>query len=102
MLISLPGPDRSTRQLAAKENFMKSRLKHIYLLVGQVLNDPGAFGLEERPPKAFESALTKIQSELMKELQEEITDEDFLAVELSQDTDSPVLTGVTLTSFSVR
>jgi hypothetical protein len=38
----------------------------------------------------------------MKELQEEITDEDFLAMELSQDTDSPVLTGVTLTSFSVR
>jgi hypothetical protein len=81
---------------------MNSRLKHIYLLVGRVLNNPRAFGLEERPPRALEAALTKIQSELMKELQAEISEEEFLAAELSQDADSPVLTGVTSTSFTVE
>jgi hypothetical protein len=86
----------------AKENFMNSRLKHIYLLLGRVLNNPRAFGLEERPPKALEDALTKVQSELMKELQEEISEEEFLSTELSQDADRPVLTGVTSTSFSVQ
>lgn len=79
---------------------MNSRLKHIYLLVGRVLNNPRAFGLEERPPKALESALTRIQGELMKELQEEISEEEFLSAELSQDADNPV--GVTSISFAVR
>ena len=81
---------------------MNTRLKHIYLLVGRVLNDPRAFGLEERAPKALECALTKIQSELMKELQEEVSEEDFLMAELSQDADCPVLAGVTSTTFSVQ
>jgi hypothetical protein len=81
---------------------MNSRLKHIYLLVGRVLNNPAAFGLEERPPKALGDALTRIQSELMKELQEEISEAEFLAAELSQDADSPVLMGVTSTLFTVR
>jgi hypothetical protein len=81
---------------------MNSRLKHIYLLVGRVLNDPEAFGLGERPPKALGDALTKIQSELMKELQEEISEENFLAAELSQDADIPVLTGITSTSFALQ
>ena len=81
---------------------MNSRLKHIYLLVGRVLNDPIAFGLGERPPKALGDALTKIQSELMKELQEEISEKSFLAAELSQDADVPLLTGVTSASFTVQ
>ena len=80
---------------------MNSRLKHIYLLVGRVLNNPTAFGLEERPPKALQSALTKIQCELMKELQEEISEADFLVVELSQDSDSPAPAGVTSTCFTL-
>jgi len=81
---------------------MNSRLKHIYLLVGRVLNNPTAFGLEERPPKALADALARIQSELMKELQEEISEAEFLATELSQDADSPVLMGITSTIFTVR
>jgi len=81
---------------------MNSRLKHIYLLVGRVLDDPKAFGLEDRPPKALEAALTKIQTALMKELQEEISEEEFLATELSQDADSPVFMGVTSTSFTLQ
>ena len=81
---------------------MNSRLKHIYLLVGQVLNDPRTFGLEDRPPNALQDALTKIQTELMKELQEEISEEEFLATELSQDADSPVFFGVTSTSFTLQ
>jgi hypothetical protein len=81
---------------------MNSRLKHVYVLVGRVLNNPRAFGLEERPPKALAEALTKIQSELMKELQEEISEEEFLSTELSQDADSPVLRGVTSASFALK
>jgi hypothetical protein len=81
---------------------MNSRLKHIYLLVGRMLNNPSAFGLEERPPKALGDALTKVQTELMKELQEEISEEEFLSAELSQDADGPVLTGVTSTSFTAQ
>ncbi len=81
---------------------MNSRLKHIYLLVGRVLNNPKAFGLEERPPKALQRALTKIQCELMKELQEEISEADFLAVELSQDADNSAPTGVTSISFTLQ
>ena len=81
---------------------MNSRLKHIYLLVGRVLNNPTAFGLEERPPKALQSTLTRIQCELMKELQEEISEADFLAVELSQDSDNSVPTGVTSISFTLQ
>lgn len=81
---------------------MNSRLKHIYLLIGRVLNDPRAFGLGERPPKALEDALTKIQSQLMKELQEEISEDNFLATELSQDADIPVLKGVSSTSFTLE
>jgi hypothetical protein len=69
------------------------------MLVGRVLNNPTAFGLEERPPKALQSALTKIQCELMKELQEEISEADFLAAELSQDSDNSVHRSVTSTSF---
>ena len=81
---------------------MNSRLKHIYLLVGRVLNNPTAFGLAERPPKALQSTLTRIQCELMKELQEEISEADFLAVELSQDSDNSAPTGVTSISFTLQ
>lgn len=81
---------------------MNSRLRHIYLLVGRVLNNPTAFGLEERPPKALQSALTRIQCELMKELQEEISEADFLAVELSQDSDNLAHADVTSTSFILK
>jgi hypothetical protein len=81
---------------------MNSRLKHIYLLVGRVLNNPRAFGLDERPPRALESALTEIQNELMKELEAEMSEDDFLVTELSQDADSPVLTDVTSTSLTLK
>ena len=81
---------------------MNSRLKHIYLLVGRVLNNPQAFGLEQRPPKELQIALTKVQCELMKELQEEISEEDFLVVELLQDSDNLAHADVTSTSFILK
>lgn len=81
---------------------MNTRLKHIYMLVGRVLNHPTAFGLEERPPKALQRALTTIQCELMKELQEEISEVDFLAAELSQDSDNSAPACATSNSFTLQ
>lgn len=78
---------------------MKSRIKVLYLDIGRVLNDPAAFGLEERMPKALADALTRIQSELLEELQAEGLEPDFLAQELSQDAD-PV-PGFTSTSLEL-
>jgi hypothetical protein len=80
---------------------MNRRLKYIYLLVGRVLNNPIAFGLDERPPKALERALAKIHCELIKELREEISEEGFLATELSQDADRPALHAATGTGAAV-
>lgn len=78
---------------------MKNRVKEVYLALGRVLNSPKAFGMGERAPKALEEALSRMQLELMQELREEMSEEDFLAMELSQDADFPA---VTSTSFTVR
>lgn len=66
---------------------MKNRLKEIYVMLGRVLNNPRAFGLNERIPRSLEDALTKLRLELMEELREETPDEEFLETELSQDAD---------------
>lgn len=66
---------------------MKSRLKEIYAMLGRVLNDPRAFGLDEQIPKSLEDALTKLRQELSEELREETPEEEFLETELSQDAD---------------
>ena len=80
---------------------MKSRIKKVYLSLGHILNNPKAFGLEERAPKALADALNSIQQELFKEVKDELTDENMLAAELSQDADQPIL-GVSSTSFALR
>jgi hypothetical protein len=66
---------------------MKDRVKKVYLMLGRVLSNPRAFGLHERPPKALDEALSKMQLDLMHELREELSEEDFLSMELSQDAD---------------
>lgn len=81
---------------------MKDRVKNVYLMLGHILNNPKAFGLEERPPKALDEALSKMQLDLMHELREEMSEEDFLAMELSQDADREAFPAVTATSFSLR
>ena len=81
---------------------MKERVKEVYLLLGRVLNNPGAFGLEERLPKALDEALSKMQLDLMHELKEEMSQESFLAMELSQDADREDFPEVTSTSFTLR
>lgn len=85
---------------AATEEIMKNRIKALYFDVGRVLNNPTAFGLEERMPKALGDALTRIQCELLEELKEEELEPGFLAQELSQDADHPV-PGFTSTSFEL-
>ena len=81
---------------------MKSRIKGFYLCLGNILNNPEAFGLGERPPKTLADTLTRMQSELMEELREEASDEDVLSRELSQDSDGHSFPAVTSTSFRVR
>jgi hypothetical protein len=81
---------------------MKDRIKHVYLTLGHVLNNPRAFGLEERPPKPLLDALSKMQRELMEELREEASEADFLPAELSQDADAPYATAVISTSFTLH
>jgi len=81
---------------------MKSRIKDVYQTIGRVLNNPRAFGLGERSPRALENELTRIRLELMEELREEISEEEFLSTELSQDADRDAFPGVTSTSFSLR
>jgi hypothetical protein len=81
---------------------MKERVKEAYLMLGRVLNNPRAFGLEERLPKALDEALSKMQLDLMHELKEEMSEENFLAMELSQDADHETFPEVTSTSFTLR
>jgi hypothetical protein len=81
---------------------MKSRIKDVYQTIGRVLNNPTAFGLGERAPRALEDELTRTRLELMEELREEMSDEEFLVTELSQDADRHAFPGVTSTSFSLR
>ena len=81
---------------------MKERIKEVYLMLGHILNNPRAFGLEERPPKVLNEALSKMQLELMHELRAEISEEDFLEMELSQDADRETFPEVTSTSFTLK
>ena len=81
---------------------MKDRVKDVYLMLGHILNNPRAFGLEERLPKALNEALSTMQLDLMHELREEMSEEDFLVMELSQDADHEMFPAVTSTSFTVR
>jgi hypothetical protein len=80
---------------------MKNRIKDLYLDIGRVLNNPGAFGLGARMPGALADALTRIQSELMEELREKGLEQDFLVQELSQDADRHAFPGFTSTSFEL-
>lgn len=80
---------------------MKNRLKNLYLEIGRVLNNPQAFGLEERMPKPLIESLTKIQLELLEELRDQGGEEDFLAQELSLDADRHSFRGYTSTSFEL-
>lgn len=81
---------------------MRDRLKEIYLLLGRILNNPRAFGLGDRVPRALDEALSKLRQELMEELREESAGEDFLEAELSQDADRKTFPSETATSFSIR
>lgn len=81
---------------------MKDRVKAVYLSLGQILNNPGAFGFEERVPKKLSDALSGMQRELLEEVKEEMAEDEFLAAELSQDSDHPAFPAVTSTSFSLR
>ena len=81
---------------------MNDRIKEIYLTLGRILNNPRAFGLEERLPKALNEALSRMQLDLLHELQEELSEEDFLAMELSQDCDHEAFPAVTSTTFTLK
>ena len=67
------------------------RIIEVYRALGRVLNDPKAFGLAERAPKALVYELTVSRRKLMEELVEQknlLADDDiFLETELSQDAD---------------
>jgi hypothetical protein len=39
---------------------MKDRIKEVYLMLGHVLNNPKAFGMEERMPKSRKPGKTRI------------------------------------------
>ena len=71
-------------------------------MLGRVLNNPKAFGLEERLPKALDEALSRMQLDLLHELQEELSEEGFLAMELSQDSDHEAFPAVTSTAFTLK
>jgi hypothetical protein len=86
----------------SEEVQMKSRIKNAYLMLGRVLNNPKAFGLEERLPKALDEALSRMQLDLLHELQEELSEEGFLAMELSQDSDHEAFPAVTSTTFTLK
>lgn len=81
---------------------MKSRLKEIYVMLGQVLNNPRSFGLGERIPRSLEDALSKLRLELMEELREDTPEEEFLETELSQDADRQVIRRSKTAVFPLR
>jgi hypothetical protein len=58
--------------------------------------------MEERLPKALDEALSKMQLDLMHELRDEMSEEDFLAMELSQDADREGFPEITSTSFALK
>ena len=81
---------------------MEDRVKNVYLMLGHILNNPRAFSMEERLPKALDEALSKMQLDLMHELRDEMSEEDFLAMELSQDADREGFPEITSTSFALK
>ena len=81
---------------------MKDRVKAVYLSLGHILNNPKAFGFEERVPKELSEALSGMQWELFEALKEEMAEDELLAAELSQDTDHPAFPAVISASFALR
>jgi len=96
------GATQNQARRAGRSGFMKDRVKAVYLSLGHILNNPGAFGFEDRVPKELSDVLSEMQRELLDELKEEIAEDELLAAELSQDTDRPSFPAVTSTSFSLR
>lgn len=94
-------PPSRTRP-SQKGEAMKDRIKHVYLTLGHVLNNPRAFGLEERMPKPLLDTLSRMQRELMEELREEVSEGDFLPEELSQDADPHAAAAILSTSFTLH
>ena len=74
-----------------------NRLVEVYRTVESVLNNPEAFGLGQRAPKALVDMLTSARQKLMEELIEQRNwrgdEEDSLEAELSQDADAAVFIG---------
>ncbi len=66
---------------------MNNRIREVYLLVGEVLNKPQAFGLPERIPRPLMAVLAEMQLKLLQEMEEAIAEQDQLSLELSQDAD---------------
>jgi hypothetical protein len=68
---------------------MLAQLMEVYRGLGKILDNPTAYGLQERAPKQLVDALTEIRSTLMHEMRSNTEDPDYdwLAAELSQDAD---------------
>lgn len=68
-----------------------NRVLLVYRMLGQVLNDPQSFGLGDRVPKPLVEALSTMRQTLREELaeQNQLSAEDWLSDELSQDADRP-------------
>jgi hypothetical protein len=68
-----------------------NRVLLVYKMLGQVLNNPQSFGLGDRAPKALIEVLSTMRESLREELAEEnqLSAEDWLSDELSQDADRP-------------
>jgi hypothetical protein len=68
-----------------------NRVLAVYRSLGQVLNNPQAFGLSDRAPKTLVEALSSMRQSLREELAEanRLSAEDWLSDELSQDADRP-------------
>lgn len=72
-----------------------NRLFEVYRALGRVLNDPAVFGLSHRAPASLVEALTACRQKLMEEMVEQRRwqedEEGSLEAELSQDSDTTVL-----------
>jgi len=69
----------------------KSRVLLVYRSLGRVLSSPSDYGLGVRAPQPLVEALTAMRRSLREELAEgpEVSDDDWLSDELSQDADDP-------------
>jgi hypothetical protein len=68
-----------------------NRVLLVYKMLGQVLNSPQLFGLGDRAPKPLIEVLGAMRQSLREELAEgnQLSAEDWLSDELSQDADRP-------------